>query len=81
MDPFRPLLPWLIAHAGELRNHYQFGIDGLTTTERNRGRSVEQMLYEKRESELIVPLFSRPSDKPRPTAGVYLGIRGRSGQA
>ena len=78
-----PLIPWIIEHAGQLKNRYMVGADGRTPTERLRGRGVHRPVYELGEKVLFLPLApARRGDfGARFDFGTYLGRRSFDGQA
>ena len=83
IGPSRPLMPWIIEHAAQLRNRHMVCADGRTPTERLRGRGVQLPVYELGEKVLFLPLApARRGDfGARFDYGIYLGCRSLDGQA
>ena len=87
--PTSPALPWLVEHAAWLYNHCHEGMDGMTTSEREKGAKSTQPIAEFGESVLYRPLrgeAGRESEKhekfeARLEDGIFLGIEDRSGEA
>ena len=78
-----PVIPWIVEHAAVLLNRFEVGHDGKTALERNKGKKAKFLGIEFGEAILW---------KRRPVGGalgklsclwedgVYLGIRGQSGE-
>ena len=82
IGPSHPLIPWIIENAAQLKNRYMVGADGITPTERLRGRGVQRPVYELGEKVLLSPLApARRGDfGARSDNGIYLGCRSFDGQ-